>query len=64
MERGAAEGPAARLAAALAPRDAAEVEALVRGSAHGRELCAMGPEFAADVTRCAALGTLDGACDV
>jgi 2-phosphosulfolactate phosphatase len=48
------EGPAARLAVSLAPRDAAETRALVEGSAHGRYLRSMG--FALDVELC---GTLD-----
>lgn len=63
--RGAAlDGPAARLAAAAAPRDAAAALALVEGSAHGRTLRALGPEFAADVAFCARLDVYARAFEV
>ncbi len=55
------EGDAARLALALAPRDAAEIRALLQGSAHGRTLRALSPSFARDVELCAALDRLDRA---
>ena len=48
----------ARLCAALAPRDAGEVRALVEGCEHGRYLAGLGPEYARDVALC---GTLDAA---
>ena len=54
-------GGAARLARSLAPRDAAEVQAVVQGSAHGRELRALGARYAADVEWCAELDRLGGA---
>jgi len=55
-ERGARiEGEGARLAAALAPHDAAAIRALLQGSAHGRTLRALGPAFARDVEFCADL---------
>lgn len=57
LARGGAtlEGAASRAAAALAPRDAAEVRALVQGAAHGRTLRGLGAAFAADVDECARL---------
>ncbi len=58
------EGAAARLARALAPRDAAEVRALVEGSSHGRYLRSLGPEFAADVEFCARLDAIDRAFEL
>jgi 2-phosphosulfolactate phosphatase len=56
-------GPEARLARALAPRGAAEVRAVLEGSDHGRTLRGMGPDYARDVARCAALDLLDRACE-
>lgn len=53
----AADGAPARLALSLAPRDAAEVRALVEGCDHARVLQALGAEYARDVAWCA---TLDG----
>ena len=44
------EGAAARLALALAPRDASEARAVTEGSEHGRSLASLGPEFERDVT--------------
>jgi len=52
------EGGAARLARSLAARDPAEVQALVQGSAHARELRDLGPRYAADVEWCAGLDRL------
>jgi 2-phosphosulfolactate phosphatase len=58
-DRGAAlEGEGARLCRALAPRDAAEVRALVQGCSHGRYLRALGAGFARDVEFCGALDAL------
>jgi len=55
------EGAAARLAHALAPRGAGEIQALLQGSVHGRALRALSPAFARDVEFCAALDRLDRA---
>ena len=64
-ERGATlEGPEAALARALAPRDARAVRALVQGSSHGRDLRAMGAEYARDVEFCAELDALDQVFEV
>jgi 2-phosphosulfolactate phosphatase len=52
---------AARLCAAIAPRDAGEVRALVEGCDHARALAALGPEYAADVRFCATLDAVNGA---
>lgn len=57
-------GPAARLARALAPRDAAEVLALVQGSSHGRYLRSLGADFAADVDDCGRLATIGRAFEL
>jgi 2-phosphosulfolactate phosphatase len=63
--RGAiAANAAARFARALAPADAAEVRALVEGSAHARYLAAMGNAFARDVPFCAALDANDRAFSI
>ncbi len=51
-------GPQARLARALAPRDAGEVRAAVEGSSNGRRLRRMAPGYARDVEFCAALDTI------
>jgi 2-phosphosulfolactate phosphatase len=59
-----AEGAMAALALRLAPRDAAETRALVQGSAHGRDLRSMSPEFARDVEFCAELDALDQAFEI
>jgi len=58
------EGPAASLARRLAPRDATAVRALVQGCTHGRELRALGPEYARDVEFCAGLDTLGRAFSI
>uniref|UniRef100_A0A832I442 Probable 2-phosphosulfolactate phosphatase n=1 Tax=Eiseniibacteriota bacterium TaxID=2212470 RepID=A0A832I442_UNCEI len=58
------EGAAARLAAALAPRDAAGVRAVVEGASHGRYLRALGPEYAADVDFCARLDVYERAFEI
>ena len=55
------EGDGARLAAALAPRDAAGVRSLLQGSAHGRTLRALGTAFARDVEFCAELDRMERA---
>ena len=61
-DRGATlTGPEARMVAAIAPRDAAEVRALVEGAAHARFLRTLGPAFAADVLRAATLDAFDRA---
>jgi 2-phosphosulfolactate phosphatase len=52
-------GAAAGFARRLAPRDAAEVRALVQGASHGRTLRSMGPPYARDVEFCAGLDTVD-----
>ena len=52
---------AARLAATLAPADAAAVRALVTGCDHGRWLASLGETFATDVEACATLDQLDSA---
>ena len=53
------EGEEARLARALAPRDAGGIRALLQGSAHVRTLRALSPAFARDVEYCAALDRID-----
>jgi 2-phosphosulfolactate phosphatase len=53
--------PAARLCAALAPKDASEIRALVEGSDHARHLATLGPEYARDVSFCGTLDALDAA---
>ncbi len=58
------EGPAARLARRLAPRDAAAIRARVQGSAHGRFLRGLGGPFAEDVEFCATLDALPRAFEV
>jgi 2-phosphosulfolactate phosphatase len=64
-ERGATlANDGARLAWALAPRDAADVRALVEGSSHGRYLRSLGPAFARDVAFCAVLDRFDRAFEV
>jgi 2-phosphosulfolactate phosphatase len=64
-ERGARlAGPAARLALALAPRDADGVRALVQGSAHGRYLRSLGSGYAADVEYCCRLDAIGQASEV
>jgi len=54
-------GAAAAFARRTAPRDAAEVRALVQGASHGRYLRSLGPEFARDVEFCAGLDTISQA---
>lgn len=61
---GSLEGPAARLALALAPRDAGQVRALVQGSSHGRYLRTLGPEYAADVEICCRLDSVGQAFEL
>ena len=58
------EGAAARFARGLAPRDAGDVRALVQGSAHGRYLRSLGPEYARDVEFCAGLDTISQAFEI
>jgi 2-phosphosulfolactate phosphatase len=58
------KGAGARLALNLAPGDAAEVAAIVSGSAHGRYLSALGPEFRRDVEICSKLDVLDSVRDL
>jgi 2-phosphosulfolactate phosphatase len=60
----AADGPAARLARALAPADAAATRALVAGAAHARDLVAMGGAYVRDLVFCAGLDTVDGAFEL
>jgi len=59
-----ADGPAARFAAALAPRDSAEVRTALESSSHGRYLRSLGGEFLRDVERCAEIDALDRAFEV
>lgn len=61
---GVAHGPAARLARAIAPDDAAGVRALVQGAAHARDLAAMGPAYVRDLEICSALDSIDRAFEV
>lgn len=64
-ERGARlAGEAAAFARALAPRDAAQARGLVQGSAHGRYLRSLGPEYARDVEFCAGLDTVGAAFEL
>ena len=58
------EGSGAAIAMAFAPRDGAECRALVQGSAHGRALRAMSPEFARDVEFCAEIDAIDQAFEL
>jgi 2-phosphosulfolactate phosphatase len=69
VERLAARGArvadaVAKFARRTAPRDAADVRALVQGAAHGRYLRSLGPEFARDVEFCAGLDTISQAFEV
>ena len=57
-------GAAAAFARRTAPRDAADVRALVQGASHGRYLRSMGPGYARDVEFCAALDTIEQAFGV
>lgn len=57
-------GPEAAFAVALAPGDARETRALVQGASHGRYLRALGPAFAEDLEFCAAVDSLDRACEI
>ncbi len=61
---GTPEGAAARLARGLAPRDAADVRALVEGSSHARDLRSMGTAYARDLALCAGLDTHPRAFDL
>jgi 2-phosphosulfolactate phosphatase len=54
------EGPGARFARALAPRDGDGVRALLQGAAHGRTLRGLSPAFAGDVEYCAGLDRIGG----
>jgi len=58
------EGAEARLALNLAPADAAEVAAMVAGSAHGRYLSALGSEFRRDVAICSQLDVFQSVRDL
>ncbi len=58
------DGAAAELARSLAPRNEAELRALVQGAEHGRYLRSLGPEFAADVEFCARLDTIGEAFEL
>lgn len=60
----AAEDPTARLARALAPRDASEVRGLVEGASHGRELRSMGEAYVRDLDFCAELDSIDRAFEL
>ena len=55
---------AARFAATLAPRDAANIRALVEGCSHGRYLRSLGPEFARDVEFCSRLDAVGGSYEM
>lgn len=59
-----AAGPAARLARALAPANAAEVRTLVAGAAHARDLAAMGGAYVRDLEFCSGLDTIDRAFEL
>ncbi len=59
-----AHGQAARLARALAPGDPAEVRALVQGTAHARDLAAMGGAYLRDLEFCSALDAMEQAFEV
>ena len=60
-ERGARlANDAARFARTLAPRDEADIRALVEGCSHGRYLRSLGPEFARDVEFCSRLDAVGG----
>jgi len=64
-ERGARlANDAARLAAALAPRDPAEVRALVEGCSHARYLRSLGPEYARDVEFCSRVDAVGGSFEL
>jgi len=58
------EGPAARLARAIAPREPAEVRTILEGASHGRYLRSLGGPFADDVAFCARLDTIDHAYEI
>jgi len=65
VAQGAApDGASARLALAIAPRDAGEVRALIEGAAHARDLVSMGAAYARDLDLCAGLDTLDRAFEL
>ncbi len=65
VARGArVEGAAAAFARRTAPRDAADVRALLQGASHGRTLRSMGPDYARDVEFCAGLDTISQAFEV
>jgi 2-phosphosulfolactate phosphatase len=55
---------AARFAVTLAPRDAADIRALVEGCSHGRYLRSLGPEFARDVEFCSRLDAVGGSYEL
>ena len=57
-------GAEARLVETLAPRDAADAQAIVQGSSHGRYLRRLGPEFARDVEACAQVDVIGEAFEV
>lgn len=65
VERGARlANDAARFAVTLAPRDAADVRALVEGCSHGRYLRSLGPEYARDVAFCSRLDAVGGSYEL
>jgi 2-phosphosulfolactate phosphatase len=66
LAEGGAEiaGGAARLARDLAPRDPAQVMALVQGSSHGRYLRTLGPLYAADVEYCGRIDAIGRAFEL
>lgn len=64
-ERGAKlANAAARFAVTLAPRDEAEIRALVEGCSHGRYLRALGAGYARDVEFCARLDAVGGSFEL
>jgi len=55
---------AARFVVTLAPRDEADIRALVEGCSHGRYLRSLGPEFARDVEFCSRLDAVGGSYEL
>lgn len=58
------DGAAARLARGLAPATASEIQGLVQGASHARDLRRMGAEFTRDVGFCATLDSIDRAFEI
>jgi 2-phosphosulfolactate phosphatase len=58
------EGGEARMARAIAPKEGAEVRALLEGCSHGRYLRKLGGAFADDVEFCGRLDTIGSAYEV